>query len=167
VQAIDTGVSDVKSAKFAYLYFFGPRGDAIVGKDASALVAATRGQSTSVPPELLAILGKEYAVVVTPRRESLDSLYSHLQVQIVDPIIPATPPLHLPTIDPASDKDNQASSSPQLPEQMEPVGQTSTPPPFADLTPNKAASPDCAVDKVTSVSYTAFLFSHSLCSSAK
>ncbi|KAM0879376.1 hypothetical protein ACQ4PT_034288 [Festuca glaucescens] len=117
-RAIDTDIADIQSAKSANLYFFGPRGDAIVGKDASALVSSTRGQSSSVPPELLAIVGKEYNVVVTPR----------------------------------PDKNDENSTVPQVPEQIETAGQASTPPPSTDLTPSKVASSGSAVDKVPSSS---------------
>ncbi|KAM0879375.1 hypothetical protein ACQ4PT_034288 [Festuca glaucescens] len=116
-RAIDTDIADIQSAKSANLYFFGPRGDAIVGKDASALVSSTRGQSSSVPPELLAIVGKEYNVVVTPRH-----------------------------------KNDENSTVPQVPEQIETAGQASTPPPSTDLTPSKVASSGSAVDKVPSSS---------------
>ncbi|KAM0829556.1 hypothetical protein ACQ4PT_066801 [Festuca glaucescens] len=151
-RAIDTDIADIQSAKSADLYFFGPRGDAIVGKDASALVSSTRGQSNSVPPELLAIVGKEYNVVVTPRRESLDALYSHLQVQIVDPIIRASTALRQATADRTADKNDENSTVPQVPEQIETAGQASTPPPSTDLTPSKVASSGSAVDKVPSSS---------------
>ncbi|KAM0840580.1 hypothetical protein ACQ4PT_059564 [Festuca glaucescens] len=151
-RAIDTDIADIQSVKSADLYFFGPRGDAIVGKDASALVSSTRGQSSSVPPELLAIVGKEYNVVVTPRRESLDALYSHLQVQIVDPIIRASTALRQATADRTADKNDENYTVPQALEQIETAGQASTPPPSTDLTPSKVASSGSAVDKVPSSS---------------
>lgn len=47
------------------------------------------GQANTVPQDLLAIVGSEFSVVVTPRRESLNALHSHLQVQIDEPIVRA------------------------------------------------------------------------------
>jgi hypothetical protein len=75
---IVTDSADIPCAKFADLYLFGPRGEVVVGKEAWMLVSAVRGEANEIPQDLLEIVGKEFNVVVTPRRESLDSLHSHL-----------------------------------------------------------------------------------------
>jgi hypothetical protein len=48
------------------------------------LLSSIRGQANTVPQNLLAIVGKEFSIVATPRCESLDSLHSHLQVLIAE-----------------------------------------------------------------------------------
>ncbi|KAM0897818.1 hypothetical protein ACQ4PT_022307 [Festuca glaucescens] len=78
-RAIDTNSTDSEDAKFVDLYFFGPQGEAAVGQKALSLLTSVRGQPNTLPEDLLAIVGKEFNVVVTPRRESLDSYHMHLQ----------------------------------------------------------------------------------------
>ncbi|KAM0892362.1 hypothetical protein ACQ4PT_025798 [Festuca glaucescens] len=78
-RAIDTNSTDSEDAKFADLYFFGPRGEAAIGQKALSLLTSVRGQPNTLPEDLLAIVGKEFNVVVTPRRESLASYHMHLQ----------------------------------------------------------------------------------------
>jgi hypothetical protein len=80
VRAVDTDSTGIPCAKFADLYLFGPRGEVVVGKEAWTwmLASAVRGQANEIPQDLLEIVGKEFNVVITPRRESLDSLHSHL-----------------------------------------------------------------------------------------
>jgi hypothetical protein len=86
-RAIDIDSADNEATKFADLYFFGPRGEIVVGKEALTLLSSIRGQANTVPQNLLAIVGKEFSIVATPRCESLDSLHSHLQVQIAEPTV--------------------------------------------------------------------------------
>ncbi|KAM0827237.1 hypothetical protein ACQ4PT_068326 [Festuca glaucescens] len=74
----------------------------VIGKEALILVSSVRGQSNAVPQDLLAVVGKEFSVVVTPRRESLDALYSHLQMQIAEPIIRANVTLRQGKTDPTT-----------------------------------------------------------------
>lgn len=49
---------DNEATKFADLYFFGPRGEIVVGKEALTLLSSIRGQANTVPQNLLAIVGK-------------------------------------------------------------------------------------------------------------
>lgn len=86
-RAIDIDSADNEATKFADLYFFGPRGEIVVGKEALTLLSSIRGQANTVPQDLLAIVGKEFSIVATPRRESLDSLHTHLEVQIAEPTV--------------------------------------------------------------------------------
>jgi hypothetical protein len=60
---------------------FGPKGEAAIGQKALSLLASVNQQPTKIPDDLLAIVGKEFNVVVTPRHESLDAYHMHLQVQ--------------------------------------------------------------------------------------
>lgn len=65
VRAVDTSSADIPSAQFADLYFFGPRGEAAIGKEAWMLVSSVRGNANEIPQDLLAIVGKDFNVVVT------------------------------------------------------------------------------------------------------
>jgi hypothetical protein len=57
-RAIDIDSADNEATKFADLYFFGPRGEIVVGKEALTLLSSIRGQANTVPQNLLAIVGK-------------------------------------------------------------------------------------------------------------
>jgi hypothetical protein len=43
-------------------------------------MASVNKQPTRLPDDLLAIVGKEFNVVVSPRHESLDAYHMHFQV---------------------------------------------------------------------------------------
>ncbi|KAM0858333.1 hypothetical protein ACQ4PT_047887 [Festuca glaucescens] len=94
----------------------------------------------------------EDGVYMCPNCSTVVPLPSHLQVQIVDPIIQASTALRQATADRTADKNDENSTVPQVPEQIETAGQASTPPPSTDLTPSKVASSGSAVDKVPSSS---------------
>ncbi|KAM0904856.1 hypothetical protein ACQ4PT_017730 [Festuca glaucescens] len=94
----------------------------------------------------------EDGVYMCPNCSTVVPLPSHLQVQIVDPIIRASTALRQATADRTADKNDENSTVPQVPEQIETAGQASTPPPSTDLTPSKVASSGSAVDKVPSSS---------------
>ncbi|KAM0868557.1 hypothetical protein ACQ4PT_041239 [Festuca glaucescens] len=94
----------------------------------------------------------EDGVYMCPNCSTVVPLPSHLQVQIVDPIIRASTALRQATADRTADKNDENYTVPQVLEQIETAGQASTPPPSTDLTPSKVASSVSAVDKVPSSS---------------
>ncbi|KAM0906503.1 hypothetical protein ACQ4PT_016720 [Festuca glaucescens] len=141
-RAVDAASADAPSTAFANLYLFGPRGEAVIGKEARVLVASVRGEANVVLQDLLAIVGKEFNVVVTPRRESLDSVHIHLQVQIVEPIVHlnAAPREGIPQV--MTDQINKGPAIPEL------TGETSTPPPSMSPTPQDIPSSTSTIHEV-------------------
>ncbi|KAM0906907.1 hypothetical protein ACQ4PT_016448 [Festuca glaucescens] len=142
VRAVDIDSVDIPSAKFADLYLFGPRGEVVIGKEAWMLVSAVRGQANAVPQDLLVIVGKEFNVVVTPRRESLDSLHSHLQVQIAEPIVRSSGTLQEDIAKETAGQLSKGLANPQA------ASQTSTPPSYTSTTPQSAPSSASATDEL-------------------
>ncbi|KAM0838466.1 hypothetical protein ACQ4PT_060966 [Festuca glaucescens] len=145
VRAVDAASADAPSTAFADLYLFGPRGEAVIGKEARVLVESVRGEANVVPQDLLAIVGKEFSVVVTPRRESLDSVHIHLQVQIVQIVEPIAhlndaPREGIPQV--MTDQINKGPAIPEL------TGETSTPPPSMSPTPQDIPSSTSTIHEV-------------------
>lgn len=103
-----------------------------------------------MPQDLLAVVGKEFSVVVTPRRESLDALYSHLQMQIAEPIIRANVTMRQGKTDPTTGQNNESLPVPQAPNLVQGTGETSTPPPSINPTPGSVPSLGSTMDEVVS-----------------
>ncbi|KAM0870575.1 hypothetical protein ACQ4PT_039920 [Festuca glaucescens] len=147
-RAIDAASADSEAAKFADLYLFGPRGEIVVGKEALTLLSSPRGEANAVPQDLLAIIGKEFNIVATPRRESLDSLHAHLQVQISEPIHRTNVALQQGLNDPPAGQVYKDLHTPKATYQVETTAGTSTPMSSTNLAPQHLPSSSCTTDKV-------------------
>ncbi|KAM0849714.1 hypothetical protein ACQ4PT_053558 [Festuca glaucescens] len=146
-RAVDAASTDSEDTKIEDLYFFGPRGEAAVGKEALTLLTSLRGETEALPQDLLAITGKEFNIVATPRRESLDSLHPHLQVQIAEPIFHTNVPLRQGSNDPPADQACKDLRTSVTTSQVETAAGTSTPLSSTKLAPQHLPSPSSSADK--------------------
>lgn len=146
-RAIDANSTASDDTKFADLYFFGPKGEAAIGQKALSLMASVNKQPTRLPDDLLAIVGKEFNVVVSPRHESLDAYHMHFQVEIVDPIIQPTVRHEQGTPGPSTSQAPQDLLALQPTEQAQTAEEMSTPPPSTDTTPQHPPSGSSAKTK--------------------
>ncbi|KAM0896515.1 hypothetical protein ACQ4PT_023157 [Festuca glaucescens] len=147
-RAIDAASADSDAAKFVDLYLFGLRGEIVVGKEVLTLLSSPRGEANAVPQDLLAIIGKEFNIVATPRRESLDSLHAHLQVQIAEPIHRTNVALWQGLNDPPAGQVYKDLHTPEATNQVETTAGTSTPLSSTNLAPQHLPSSSCTTDKV-------------------
>jgi hypothetical protein len=132
VDLASTGTGQSLSADFTA---FGPRGEAIVGKDARSLVANTRGRADYIPPDLQSIVGKAFGVVVTLKDRSLDVDDLFFMVQAAEPIIDHRGVLQSNELPISAEdllKEQTIPAVPNLPDA--PYGSTVVPPPV-DTTP--------------------------------
>ncbi|CAM0905095.1 unnamed protein product [Alopecurus aequalis] len=117
LNAVDADVVNTTTAPMAQFIFFGPRGETVVGKDAVMVVASARGQANYIPPELAGLIGRKFAVTVTPDDKSLDADYKHYKVQEVEPLQEKYPDEQTSTIETldqptaSNDTTTQASSA--------------------------------------------------------
>ncbi|KAM0861880.1 hypothetical protein ACQ4PT_045597 [Festuca glaucescens] len=147
-RAIDAASVDSEGAKFADMYFFGPRGEIVVGEEALTLLSILRGEANAIPQDLLAIIGKEFNIVATPRRESLDSLHAHLQVHIAEPILRTNVALWQGLNDPPAGEVYKDLHTPEATGQVEITTGTSTPLSSTNVAPQHFPSSSSTTDKV-------------------
>ncbi|KAM0887734.1 hypothetical protein ACQ4PT_028803 [Festuca glaucescens] len=144
-RAADTASIDSEDAKFADLYLFGPRGEIVVGKEALTLLSSLRGEANAIPQDLLAIIGKEFSTVVTPRRESLDLLHPH---QIAEPILRTNVAVWQGLNDSPAGQVCKDLHTTEATEQVEVTARESTPLSSTNLAPQHLPSPSSTTDEV-------------------
>ena len=111
-----------------------------------------------MPPDLQAIVGRDFAVVVTPKNSSLDGDYLYFMVQVVEPLVRpvASPDGNTTVTSSGVDKGLLGSQvSPVVTNRV--VEGLSSPSGTVDVTatppPSIAASPSSDVSSLSGVSY--------------
>lgn len=73
VYGVDPGNSEDSKPIHAEFMFFGDIGQQLVGRPAMLLVAATEGQTQHIPPEIKAVIGQRYQLIVQMSEGSLQA----------------------------------------------------------------------------------------------